>query len=593
MNLVITGHVDHGKSTVVGRLLADTGSLPQGKIEAIRAHCARHARPFEYAFLLDALRDERAQGITIDAARVFFKSPRRDYILLDAPGHSEFVRNMVTGAARAEAALLVIDAREGVQDNSRRHGYMLSLLGIRQLAVLINKMDLVDRSRATFDRVVEEYRSFLTNLQVEPSCFIPVSGVTGENIVSRSSEIGWYRGPTVLETLDAFTSEPPPIEAPFRMPVQDVYKFTANHDDRRIVAGTIATGHVRVGDDIVFLPSGKKSRVKTIEGFNVPTQAEVHAGQATGITLVDHIYVARGELAARVDEQHPHVSTRLRASLFWLGRDPLVPSKDYLLKLGSARVTVRLEQVHRVLDAASLEVSPGSPSRVERYAVADCTLVTARPLAFDTADALGSTSRFVLVDRYQIAGGGLVREAVPDRQAWVRDKVLQREYKWAHSLVSPEWRAERYSQQPGLLIVTGVPEADRKGLARALEERLFSQGRCVYFLGIGNVLYGVDADIERTDATRTEHLRRLGEVSNILLDAGLIVVVTAIELGQDDLALVGTSVGAERVLTVWLGDTVTTDLAYDIALSPGRPVAEAVLSLERLLQARGIISVRS
>ncbi len=236
MNLVVTGHVDHGKSTVVGRLLADTGSLPEGKLDAIRALCARNSKPFEYAFLLDALRDERAQGITIDAARVFFKSSQRDYLLLDAPGHSEFLRNMITGAARAEAALLVIDAREGVRDNSRRHGYLLSLLGIRQLAVIVNKMDLVDRSRDVFDRVAGEYQDFLSNLQVTPSWFIPVSGMTGENIVERAPRLPWYSGPTVLEALDAFTPEPAPVDAPFRMPVQGVYKFTANNDDRRIVA---------------------------------------------------------------------------------------------------------------------------------------------------------------------------------------------------------------------------------------------------------------------------------------------------------------------------------------------------------------------
>src|SRR5918999_1367624 len=251
MNLVVTGHVDHGKSTVVGRLLADTGSLPEGKLDAIRALCARNSKPFEYAFLLDALRDERAQGITIDAARVFFKSRQRDYLLLDAPGHSGFLRNMITGAARAEAALLVIDAREGVRDNSRRHGYLLSLLGIRQLAVIVNKMDLVDRSRDVFDRVAGEYQDFLSNLQVTPSWFIPVSGMTGENIVDRAPQLPWYSGPTVLEALDAFTPEPAPLDAPFRMPVQGVYKFTANNDDRRIVAGSVATGRVHVGDELI------------------------------------------------------------------------------------------------------------------------------------------------------------------------------------------------------------------------------------------------------------------------------------------------------------------------------------------------------
>lgn len=587
MNLVVTGHVDHGKSTVVGRLLADTGSLPDGKLEAVRAHCARHAKPFEYAFLLDALQDERAQGITIDAARVFFRTSRRDYILIDAPGHAEFLRNMVTGAARAEAALLVIDAREGVQGNSRRHGYLLSMLGIRQIAVVVNKMDLVGWSRDVFDRVAGEYAAFLAQLQVEPSSFIPVSGATGENIASRSRALGWYRGPTVLEALDAFSSAPPPVDAPFRMPVQGVYKFTGNGDERRIVAGTIQTGRLRVGDDIVFMPSGKKSRVRTIEAFNRPVQTTAEAGQATGLTLADHLYVERGEIAVPAGAGGPHVSTRFRASVLWLGREPLATTRHYLLKLGAARVGVRLEQIHRVLDASSLGATEDA-REVSPHDVADCTLVTARPLAFDTAERVGPTSRFVLVDRHQIAGGGIIRESLPDAQAWVRDKVIRREHQWAHSLIPGDRRAERYGQRPVVLLITGPEGADRKALARALEARLFDAGRAVYFLGIGNVLYGVDADIDRTDATRPEHLRRLGEVTNLLLDAGLVVIATAVSLADADVDVLRTAIGSDRVLTAWLGDG-GADVACDEACPESEPVAEGVARLERLLRRRRVI----
>src|SRR6476659_456550 len=225
MNIVIVGHVDHGKSTVIGRLLADTHSLPEGKLDQIRAQCELNSKPFEYAFLLDALKDAQAQGITIDAARVFFNSSRRPYLILDAPGHIEFLKNMITGAARAEAALLVIDAAEGVQENSRRHGYMVSLLGIRQLAVLVNKMDLVGWDQAVFDRIRREYAGFLDQVGIQPSAFIPVSGRSGDNIADRSAHLGWYAGPTVLEALDQFHSEPAPVDRPFRMAVQDVYKF--------------------------------------------------------------------------------------------------------------------------------------------------------------------------------------------------------------------------------------------------------------------------------------------------------------------------------------------------------------------------------
>src|SRR5215211_5787240 len=291
MNIVIVGHVDHGKSTVIGRLLADTHSLPEGKLEQIRAQCELNSKPFEYAFLLDALKDEQAQGITIDAARVFFKSAVRPYLILDAPGHIEFLKNMITGAARAEAALLVIDAAEGVQENSRRHGYMVSMLGVRQLAVVVNKMDLVNWDRAVYDRIVKEYGAFLEQVGIRPSGFVPVSGRGGDNIAERSANLSWYDGPTVLGALDAFHSEPAPVSQPFRMPVQDVYKFTKQGDDRRIVAGTIDSGSVSVGDTMIFYPSGKKSRVKSIEAFNRSSLTKVEAGWAVGLTLQEQIYI--------------------------------------------------------------------------------------------------------------------------------------------------------------------------------------------------------------------------------------------------------------------------------------------------------------
>lgn len=585
MSIVIGGHVDHGKSTIVGRLLADTGSLPEGKLEQVRANCARNAKPFEYAFLLDALKDEQSQGITIDAARVFFKTARRHYIIIDAPGHIEFLKNMVTGASRAEAALLVIDAHEGVQENSRRHGYMMSMLGIRQLVVLVNKMDLVGLEQDRFDRIVAEYTAFLARIDVRPACFIPVVGRDGDNVARASTRMTWYGGPTVLEALDRFQPEGALVDRPFRMPVQDVYKFTAGGDDRRIVAGTIETGTVRVGDEVVFYPSGKRSRVKSIEGFNRPVRRDARAGEAAGFTLTEQIYVTRGELATLASEPKPQVTTRLRVSLFWLGRQPLVPKRDYQLKLGTTRVPVRLEQIHRVIDASNL-ASSESKDRVDRHDVAECTLKLNRAIAFDLADQLAATSRFVLVDDYEIRGGGIVREAMPDQQSWVREKVMLRNYKWEPSIIPIERRAERFSQRATLLLITGAREADRKGLGKDLEAQLFQEGRLVYFLGMGSVVYGVDADIARAGEPR-EHLRRLGEIANIMLDAGAILIVSAAELSQEDLEVIKTAVDPERIEVVWVGDHVTTDIAYDLILGDAEPASDGVDRIKRLLQDKG------
>lgn len=570
LHLVVAGHVDHGKSTVVGRLLADTGSLPDGKLEQVRALCARTARPFEYAFLLDALRDERAQGITIDTARVFFRTPRRDTVILDAPGHVEFVRNMVTGASRAEAALLVIDAHEGVRENTRRHGFLMALLGLRQLAVVVNKMDLAGWDHATFGRLVSEYRAFLRGVGVEPLRFIPASALEGENLVAPSARMPWYEGPTVLDQVEAFQPAPPPVDRPFRLPVQDVFKFTEGGDRRRIVAGTVESGEVAAGDEVVFYPSGKRATVRSLEAFGRPAPERVRAGETAGFTLDQQLYLTRGELATRAGEPRPEVTSRLRASVFWLGREPLVTGRDYLLRLGTARVPMRVEAIHHVFDTDNPDPS-GVPTAdpgavVGRHRAADVTLQLARAIAFDLADDLPATGRFVIVDGFEIQGGGTVRAALPDRPAWAREKVLLRNWKWEPSFIAPDRRAERLGQSPLLLLLTGPADGGdaRKRIARDLEARLFESGRQAYFLGIGNVLYGVDADLERRSEQRAEHMRRLAEVAHLMLDAGTILVVTAAELTPEDLEVVATGVEADRVVTAWLGGEVTTGLGVDL-----------------------------
>jgi bifunctional enzyme CysN/CysC len=588
MAVVITGHVDHGKSTIIGRLLADTRSLPEGKIEQIRAFCERTARPFEYAFILDALKDEQAQGITIDAARIFFESPLRRYVILDTPGHIEFLKNMITGAAHAEAALLVIDAMEGIRENSRRHGAMLSLLGVRQVAVLVNKMDLVDYEERVYDDIVRAYGEFLGQLDVTAACFIPVCGRSGENLALRSGTMPWYEGPTLLEMLDAFTTDGSATARPFRMPVQGVYKFTAGGDDRRIVAGNVLTGTISVGDEVVFYPSGKRTAVASLEAFNAPPPASVTAGGAGGFTLTEQLYVTRGELATRADQPRPRVTTRLRVSLFWLGRAPLVVDREYTLKLGTARVPVRVEAIHRVMDAATLEAG-GSQEQVERHDVADCVLKLGRPVAFDLVSEIAETARFVIVDEYEIRGGGIVREAIDDNDSWVRDTVLLRNYNWEPSGITKEQRAGRFGQVARLILITGEQNTDRKAIARDLEARLFGEGRLVYFLGIGNLLYGVDADLGRAEENRREHMRRLSEIANLMLDTGAILIVTAAELMPADLETIQAGVDPDRITTVWLGEALRPGVTADLRLSDHLAPAEAVDQIMLLLTDLGVV----
>ncbi len=588
MHIVIVGHVDHGKSTVIGRLLADTGSLPEGKLELVREFCRRNAKPFEYAFLLDALKDEQSQGITIDSARCFFKTAKRNYIIIDAPGHIEFLKNMVTGASRAEAALLVIDATEGVQENSRRHGYMLSLLGIKQVAVLINKMDLVDYGRDLFNTVAEEYRDFLKKIRIEPSCFIPVSGMQGDNIASLSEKMSWYSGYTVLQILDAFEGEKPDHDKPFRMPVQGVYKFTRDGDNRRIVAGTIEAGTLNVGDQVIFYPSGKISRIKSIEAFNEHKKESLATGNAAGFTLTDQVFVSRGEVATVAGQLKPGVTSRIRANIFWLGREPFHQNKEYLFKLGTAKIGAYLEEVTKVIDASSLEVT--RKDFLDKHDVAECILKLDRDIAFDPPDVLVQTSRFVLVDKYEIAGGGIVEEALEDIHQDTREKVHLRNIKWEKGYVEEEERAERYNQKPTLVLVTGKKEMNRKQVAKVLEKKLFEAGKQVYFCSMGNLLYGIDADIKSSVKNdKKEHFRRLAEVANIMLDAGIILIVSVIELTREDVRQLSMGANYEKIVTVWLGEEVNTDVDINLHIVDTFSQDKTVAKIKEYLQKKGVI----
>ncbi len=588
MNIVIAGHVDHGKSTVIGRLLADTHSLPDGKLEFVKQQCEINSRPFEYAFLLDALKDEQSQGITIDSARVFFKSEKRDYIIIDAPGHIEFLKNMISGAARAEAALLVIDANEGVQENSRRHGYMLSMLGIKQIAVVVNKMDLVNYSKEVFEKIVTEYEAFLTSINVEARTFIPVSGREGDGIANLTDNISWFKGDTVLEVLDNFEKEKSALDKPFRMPVQAVYKFTNMADDRRIVAGTVEAGSLSVGDTVVFYPSGKKSKVKTIEQFNAPVKNTISIDEAAGFSLEEQIYITRGEIAVKDGEPAPKTSKRIKVSLFWLGRKPFERNKDYFLKIGSAKVNVKLEEIFRVINASNLDAND-QQKQVRRHEVAECSLKLDKAIAFDLSEDSDKLSRFVIVDEYEIAGGGIIHEVLEDKFSQIRDNVIIRNYKWEKSIISPELRAEKYNQKSSLLLITGPREAGKKEVAKALESQLFNDGKIVYFLGIGNVKYGIDADLAKGQNSREEHLRRLAEVAHILLDSGVILIVTARELTQDDLEIIKTIVNPEKITSIWTGEEVTTDLSYDIRVPGKLDIKESIKNIKNKLYENGVI----
>jgi bifunctional enzyme CysN/CysC len=517
LKIVIVGHVDHGKSTLVGRLFHDTGSLPEGKLEAIQAMCERRGMPFEWAFLMDALQAERDQGVTIDTAQIQFRTDARDYVIIDAPGHKEFLKNMVTGAASSEAALLLIDAEEGVREQSYRHGYLLHLLGVRQVAVVVNKMDLVDYSADRFGLVAEQYRAYLAGLGVEPACFIPVSARQGDNIVSRSRVMPWYQGPTVVKALDQFTPEPSQVDRPLRLPVQDVYKF----DQRRIIAGRIESGRLAVGDQLLFSPSNKTARVKSIEAWSTPEQpSEASAGESVGITLDEQIFVERGEVASHLD-QPPIESNVFRGRLFWLGRKPLAVGNRYTLKLNTSETDVTVQSIDRVIDTGDL--SSGPAEQVERNAVAEVVLRTRGLLALDEQRHNPATGRFVLVEDFVPVGGGIISmEGYPDQRESVTRRATN--ITAVGHTVSREARVLRNGHKGGVLWFTGLSGSGKSTLALALEARLFAKGYHVYVLDGDNVRNGLNANLGFSPEDRAENIRRVGEVAGLFADAGFLVI---------------------------------------------------------------------
>ena len=521
LRVVIVGHVDHGKSTLVGRLIYEMGSLPDGKFEAIKAMCERRGMPFEWAFLMDAFQSERDQGITIDTAQIWLRSKTRDYVIIDAPGHREFIKNMITGAASAEAALLMIDASHGIQQQSRLHGFLLNLLGIRQVAVVVNKMDLVGYSASHFEEIRRTYAQYLAGFGAQADYVVPVSAREGENLVHRAASMPWYEGPTLIEALETFRPARRPVDLPLRLPVQDVYKF----DDRRIIVGRIESGHLAVGDRILFSPSNKSVVVRSIEGWSRPAPAlQALAGESVGITLGEQIFIERGELASRGDNL-PILTNVFRGRLIWLGHEPLRQGAEYRLKLGTREVAVTAQRVERIFDADDLSVREAS--EVARHSVADVILRSRAMLALDEAGSIQRTGRFALTDGHNILAGGLIdMKGYPDQREsiTVRASNLLRV---AHG-VTVSARQLRNGHRGGVLWFTGLSGAGKSTIAMEVERRLFQKGYMVYVLDGDNVRYGLNADLTFSPRDRAENIRRIGEVAALFADAGMIAIAAFI-----------------------------------------------------------------
>ena len=525
VKIAIVGHVDHGKSTLVGRLLHDTGSLPEGKFEAIKAMSERRGMPFEFAFVMDAFQAERDQAITIDAAHIWFKSTKRNYVIVDAPGHKEFIKNMISGSASCDVALLVIDGSEGLREQSRRHTYILNMLGISNVVVAVNKMDLVQYNQSEFDRVQKEVKEYFDNLGLKVISIVPIIAREGDNIVQKSKKMSWYVGPTVLESFDTLEILNDLENSPLRMPVQDIYHF----DSRIIIAGKVTCGVLKSGDNVIFSPSNRKAQIKNIitwpEEFS---KSRAKQGESVGITLKEQLFIERGELMSHISSP-PLESNVFRSHLFWLAQKPLKVGEEYKLRINTFETSVKVQEIDRVIDTDDLSAGKEITEhlQVKRNDIAEVIFRSRSMLAIDEFSKNKHTGRFVLLNSNDIVAGGVISmKGYPDQRDLITEKGTNL-YAVGHR-VPVVTRVQRNGHYGGVVWLTGLSGAGKSSIALEAERLLFKKGYSVYLLDGDNVRSGLNSNLSFSPEDRAENIRRVGEVAALFADAGMVVITAFI-----------------------------------------------------------------
>lgn len=529
LRVVIVGHVDHGKSTLIGRLLYDTQSLPEGKFEELEEISKRRgSEVVEWSFLLDAFQAERDQAVTIDTTQIWFSTDQRDYVIIDAPGHREFLKNMISGTSAADAAILVVDAKEGVREQTKRHAYLLSLLGLAQIGVVINKMDSVGYDAKTFESVAKDVVNYLESLGLSAVHIIPISAREGGMISKRSDAMAWHHGKILVEMLDDFEAPSSLSEKALRFPVQDVYRF----GDKRIIVGRLESGTLRAGDEIMVSPTNELARVKSIEVWPADkTKIEAHAGEVVGITIDSKIFVERGHIVSHQNNL-PMLSNLFKANIFWFADKPLIVGNSYKVRFATHETMVSVQSIDKVIDTNELKQNVGA-TEVVRNAMAAITLRSRDVLPIDPFIDNPPMGRMAIYDGYEIAGGGvLYMEGCADQRRISRPKS-ENIHKVEH-LMEQEARAQSKGHLGGVFWFTGLSGAGKSTLAMAVEKELFKRGRHTYVLDGDNVRHGLNSDLGFSPEDRTENIRRIGHVSALMADAGLIVVSAFISPYRDD-----------------------------------------------------------
>ena len=516
LRFITCGSVDDGKSTLIGRLLHDTQLLLDDQLAALRKDSLRHGTQngeIDFALLVDGLAAEREQGITIDVAYRFFSTEKRKFIVADCPGHEQYTRNMATGASTADLAVVLVDARKGLLTQTRRHSYIVSLLGIRHVVLAVNKMDLVDYDPAVFDAIASGYAELAATLGIAHVQAIPLSALKGENLLSPSDAMPWYTGPSLLQALESADLATADDALPMRLPVQWVNR---PNQDFRGFAGTLAAGTVAPGDDVVVLPSGQRTRVQRIVTADGDLARAV-AGQAITLTLADEVDVSRGDVIAAAGDP-PQVADQFAAHLLWMGEQTLLPGRPYWLKIGARTVTAQVTDIkHKVDVNTQAELAA---RHLDLNEVGYCNLSLDQPIAFEAYARSRTLGGFILIDRQTnatVAAGTL-------------DFALRRaaNIHWQHLDVDRAARARIKGQQPRVLWFTGLSGAGKSTIANLVDKRLHAKGLHTFILDGDNVRHGLNRDLGFTDEDRVENIRRVAEVAKLMSDAGLIVLVSFI-----------------------------------------------------------------
>ena len=516
LRFLTCGSVDDGKSTLIGRLLYDTKRLFDDQLVSLEAESRRFGTTgykLDFALLVDGLEAEREQGITIDVAYRFFATSKRKFIVADTPGHEEYTRNMATGASTADLAVVLVDARQGVLQQTRRHTLIASLLGIRHVVLAVNKIDLVGYSHETFEAIESDYRAFAGDLGFSSIVAIPLSALDGDNVIAASAHTPWYEGPSLLTHLEAIDVSADADQQPFRFPIQLVSRPDL---DFRGFAGEIASGRIAVGDPVVVAKSGQSSRVKLILRHGSGT-SEAQSGDAVTIVLEDQVEVSRGNMLV-APKARPHVADQLQAHVIWFDAEPMIPGRGYVLRTETDSVNCTITALRHEINVNTFAQEAAKSLRMNGIGV--CNLSLQAPIAFDAYRENRVTGNFIIIDRFTNAtvGAGLID--FPLRRA--------ENVHWQAMEVNKASRAELKHQKPAVLWFTGLSGSGKSTIANSLEKLLHAEGRHTYMLDGDNVRHGLNRDLGFTDADRVENIRRVAEVAKLMADAGLIVLVSFI-----------------------------------------------------------------